>query len=316
MSKQVAIKPAAPKRQPRVETAYSLTIANKAALVRKSDHLLTLSAKAKGKEYSGGVFLDVAWHIQTADQFHTGNFYAANVQIYRGPPNVNDPNDQRVKAKADRYINVKLSTLAGKGADFLTIGNEAFTKEINRLIDEDVIIKPHEIKPLIRTGYSLKNKEKRGQLREDPIVDLKLEWDSYPMDYFKTSLAGKPKMTIKDADKPICKDGKIVDYEPAVVTYDDGKTAAVCRENAHLFITNSSILVDLTVAIGTCFVSKLMASMPIPITSMVVKHIPDTEVARYEEDDDEFEILDNSGQATAPVSIEPLIEGNNGEKVL
>jgi hypothetical protein len=280
-------------------------VANKAALVRGEDKLLTLSAKAKEKEYSGGKFLDVAWHIQTADQIHTGNFHAQNIPIYRGPPNVNDPEDARVKAKADRYINAKLSSFAGRGADFLTIGNNAFAKQINRLVEEDVIIKPFEVKPLIRTGYSPKNKEKRGQVRDDPIVDLKLEWETYPANYFKSSLAGKPKMIVKDADKPIYKDGKIVDYEAAHVVFDDGKTVPVCRENAHLFITNSSIMVDLSFSLGTCFVSKSMASMPLSITSVVIRHVPETNTARVEEDDEDFAIFDNSGQATAPVDITP-----------
>src|SRR5438876_1224542 len=104
MASKTAIKSAvvASKRSQRVESAYSLTVANKAAIVRGVDRLLTLSAKPKEKEYSGGKFLDVAWHIQTADQVHTGNFHVQNIQIFRGPPNVNDPEDLRVKAKADR----------------------------------------------------------------------------------------------------------------------------------------------------------------------------------------------------------------------
>ncbi len=279
-------------------------------MVRGEDRLLTLEKKKKEKEYKGGKFLTVYWRIQSLNHNHSGNFHFTNIPLFLGACNVNDPEDLRVKFEADKYISVKLSSFPELAQKFFLTANKAFTKQINALVANGDIDKPLMIKDLIRTGYSNKNKEKKGQLREDPLVDFKLEWGDHPSNYFKSTLAGKPKMTIKDATREVLKDDGSKDYAPAVIVGDNGEPTAICRDNAHLFITNSSLIADMSIFIGTCFTNDIRASMPFTVVSMVIKHVPDTGAVRVSDDDD-FEFFDNDG-SSVPVIIDDItIAGNN-----
>lgn len=255
------------------------------AVKQRGNNVVKISVKPKETRYKGGVFLNIAWNIASDNHGAQGRFTIEDFAIPRGACNVNDPTDPRVVNQTEKSLSFTADSLGAYG-EFVALTNQHVVNQLTTLKTEGAI-KTSKVNNIIRTHYSDNAaKEKAGQPLEHPMIDISLDWSLYPAKYYIKTLANTPKMTIYDADKPeidaegnqVYDDRKQPVYKVATVEVA-GKEIPVCRENAHLFITDGSHCVRADVTMDTCFVNTNQASVPQRFTMLLIrKGTPGTKI--------------------------------------
>lgn len=259
--------------------------------------VVEITPKPKEKQYNKGIYLNVKWNIVAPNHGADGFFTLRDVPILHGAANISDPNDRRVKDKTERYLSFSTNALGDFG-EFLKIASPVCTAQLEGLKATGKIATGF-IKPLLRTHISdtCADASLRGKPLDVPIFDVGFDWDVYPATHFKKHLAGKPKMNVFDADKPVLDDngtqmkddrGNLL-YHPATVEVD-GVEQAVCAMNQHLFITDNSTAVIMDIRLDSCFVNKNQASIPDRFTTLVIRTGKESAVVRID-DNVELDIL-------------------------
>jgi len=127
-----------------------------------------------------------------------------------------------------------------------------------------------KIHDIIKYRRGEQAKKNPGEIYEDPICELKINFDKFPDNYFIDWLKGKQKTQILDYDKQQIVDGKIV-FGPATVVNEAGVEEPVSFENLHKFITVGSVLKRGRAELTSTSVSQYWISMQINAQELVIK---------------------------------------------
>lgn len=247
------------------------------AVETRGNNIVKITVKPKETRYKGGIFLNINWNIASDTHGAMGRFTIENFPIERGACNVNDPTDPRVVNQTEKSLSFTAESLGTYGK-FIGLANVHVVGQLTALKTAGSI-KTNKVNPIIRTHYSdTAPREKAGLPLDAPMIDIQLDWSTYPAKYYIKELAGTPKMLIYDADKPeldvegcpVLDDRKQPVYKLATVEIA-GKDIPVCRENAHLFVTNGSHCVRADVTLDTCFVNSNQASVPHRFTMLLIR---------------------------------------------
>ena len=252
--------------------------------------VVDITPKAKEKQYNKGIYLSIRWNITAPTHGADGFFTLRDVPILHGAANINDPSDRRVKDKTERYLSFS-TTVLGDFGEFLKIVSPICVAKLEALKASGKFV-TSSIKPLLRTHISdtCADVSLRGKALDHPVFDIGFDWDTYPATHFKKNLAGKPKMLIFDADKPVLDDdgnqkkddqGNLL-YHPATVMVGDVEQN-VCAATQHLFITDNSVAVVMDIRLDSCFVNKNQASIPDRFTTLVIRKGKAGAVVRIDE---------------------------------
>lgn len=160
---------------------------------------------AKVKDYKGAKFLNTkmtAWasEAKPIDIIYAGRQTPLNIPILFGAP---EPDAGQGQSSSKRSgIGLSLPTCGETGAaleimehEFLAqVQNPATLKKL--WTDDTPPQFPCHIKRIY--GKKCKDQTKKGQRRDEALVDLKVEFGRFSDKYFKKVLAGKPKSTVYD----------------------------------------------------------------------------------------------------------------------
>tara|TARA_R110002153_G_scaffold273997_3_gene446461 strand:+ start:98236 stop:99189 length:954 start_codon:yes stop_codon:yes gene_type:complete len=115
-----------------------------------------------------------------------------------------------------------------------------------------------------------KKHEKAGEALDEPVIRLKVDFNTFPDKYYLSFLSGKPKTQIFDFEKPIVENG-VTKYAPATITNDEGVEEAVSFANLHKFITRGSVAKRMRIDMSSTCVSQYWISLQMHIQEIVIQ---------------------------------------------
>jgi hypothetical protein len=248
----------------------------------KKDVLQIKEKTYKSKNKSPVKYLDLI--INTKKHSGPAIFSLDNVEINYGLPDPSYDDDD----DGDSTRNLSVATTvdkAGKFGEMIELLNPLFLKEVDRCAEQKIIVKSRRnIKELISTHYSEnRTDEKAGKAFDSPLINVKLDFSTYPDNYFRKFLRGKPKTQVFDYTKSFIDDDGRKQYKYATTADGDKLDDA----NAHMFITSECVIKTGRIHMESVAVSQNWISVITKFGKIVVDPISDG--GFDDEDDGDFD---------------------------
>jgi hypothetical protein len=236
----------------------------------KKDVLQIKEKTYKSKNKSPVKYLDLI--INTEEHSGPAIFSLDNVEINYGLPDPSYDDDD----DGDSTRNLSVATTvdkAGKFGEMIELLNPLFLKEVERCAEQKIIVKSRRnIKELISTHYSEnRTDEKAGKAFDSPLINVKVDFSTYPDNHPRKFLRGKPKTQVFDYTKSFIDDNGRKQYKYATTVDGDKLDDA----NAHMFITSECVIKTGRIHMESVAVSQNWISVITKFGKIVVDPISD-----------------------------------------
>lgn len=232
-------------------------IENAAKDAKENNNPKYLTLGNKSKTYTTCTFYTANYNIISNGHQLTGWFEQDDLSI----PFHRELNEIKViegdkKAPTSTWVTIKLEESGLIGRLALAID------DLWKITFENSppIIKKKSFHSLITRNYpdNLQDETKAGMLLPHPLIRMKVDFRCYPDNHPIPILRSRPMTLIYNADKPIIKDDKIVDYE--LMTTPSGETLTI--NNLHEVITRSTYIKKISLDISALSVNTFASLAP------------------------------------------------------